>query len=172
MGTGPGTDVRGVARLTRPIAIVVLAAVLALPTARAEEAARESLDRFPTAALTIESGNQRHAFTVWVAATDARRNQGLMYVRSLAAGHGMLFVFRNPQPASFWMKNTFIPLDLLFVAPDGRVIRVVENAVPQSLDTISSMGLVSGVVELAGGSAARLGIRSGDRVHCPALPTL
>ncbi len=150
-------------------ALLVLAALAALPAARAAEPPPEPLEHFPTATLSIDTAGGAHAFKVWVAATEPRRNQGLMFVKSLAADRGMVFAWPAPQVASFWMKNTFIPLDLLFVGVDGRLIRVVERAEPQSLATINSMGRVVGVIELAGGSAARLGIRPGDHVHCPAL---
>ena len=92
-----------------------------------------------------------------------------MYVKSLAPAHGMLFLFDAPQLASFWMKNTLIPLDLLFIAPDGRIIRVAANATPLSVATIDSMGVVSGVLEVAGGTSARLGIKAGDRIRYPAF---
>jgi uncharacterized protein len=150
-------------------AALAFASLLAASPARAGDPALEPLERFPQAALAIASGDATHRFRVWVADTEARHNQGLMFVKSLAPNRGMVFAWQAPQVASFWMKNTFIPLDLLFVGPDGRVIRIVENAVPQSVATISSMGLVIGVVELAGGSVTRLGIHPGDRVHCSAL---
>jgi uncharacterized membrane protein (UPF0127 family) len=104
-----------------------------------------------------------------MATTEARREQGLMYVRHLAPDRGMLFVFEYPQVLNFWMKNTRIPLDLLFIAADGRVVRIAENAEPESLATISSMGPSLGVLELAGGSAARLGLKPGIRIVHPAF---
>jgi uncharacterized protein len=139
------------------------------PAARAADPAQEPLDRLPSADLSVESGGHSHPFKVWIAATEPRRNQGLMYVKSLPATRGMLFLFDAPQVASFWMKNTLIPLDLLFIAPDGRVIRIAENAVPLSEATIESMGVVSGVLEVAGGTSRRLGFKAGDRVHSPAF---
>jgi uncharacterized membrane protein (UPF0127 family) len=129
----------------------------------------EPLDRFAQSALTIDSGGRSHAFRIWLADTPPRREQGLMWIRSLPADRGMLFVFERPQPVSFWMKNTFVPLDLLFVAPDGRVIRIAENARPQTLDAIDSMGVVLGVLELKGGTAKRLGLKPGDRLKHPAF---
>jgi uncharacterized membrane protein (UPF0127 family) len=91
-----------------------------------------------------------------------------MYVTSLAADRGMLFVFEHPAPQAFWMKNTLIPLDILFIAPDGRVIRIAENAKPMSLETIQSMGIASEVLELAGGTSSKLGIVVGARTtHSP-----
>jgi uncharacterized membrane protein (UPF0127 family) len=169
MGTGFAERADAPPSVTSRWLPLALLALLVGAAPRAEEPAREPLERFPRAELSIDSGVQVHRFQVWVAATEPRRNQGLMFVKSLPPTRGMVFVFERPQVASFWMKNTFIPLDLLFVAPDGRVIRAVENAEPQSLATISSMGLVSSVVELAGGSCARLGIHPGDRVRSSAL---
>jgi uncharacterized membrane protein (UPF0127 family) len=130
---------------------------------------REPLERFPQADVRVVSGAKTHAFRVWVADTPARREQGLMWVRSLPADRGMLFVFDAPQPASFWMKNTYVALDLLFVAPDGRIVRVAENAQPESTALIDSMGIVLGVLELRGGTARRLGIAAGDRLLHPAF---
>ena len=150
--------------------LAALALLLAaLGAARAADPPRESLDHFPTAELSVESGGRSHAFKVWIAATEPRRNQGLMYVEALPAARGMLFLFDAPQAAAFWMKNTLISLDLLFIAPDGRVIRIAENATPMSEATIDSMGLVSGVLELAGGTSRRLGFKVGDRVRYAAF---
>jgi uncharacterized protein len=149
---------------------LALALLLAAgPAVPATEAAREPLDRLPTAELSVESAGRSHPFKVWIASTEARRNQGLMFVPKLPAARGMLFVFDAPQVASFWMKNTLIPLDLLFIAPDGRIIRVVENAVPRSEATIDSMGVVLGVLEVAGGTSQRLGFKAGDRIRYAAF---
>ena len=106
---------------------------------------------------------------MYVAATEARRDQGLMFVKSLHPHEGMLFVFPTPQVTSFWMKNCVLALDLLFVGPDGRIIRIVENATPGSLATISSMGVAAAVLEFTGGTSARLGLKPGDHVHYPPL---
>jgi uncharacterized membrane protein (UPF0127 family) len=138
------------------------------PPARATEL-REPLARFPTGEVTVDSLSSRHVFKVWVADTEPHRSQGLMWTKSLPSDHGMLFLFDPPQTVSFWMKNTLIPLDLLFVAPDGRVIRIAERARPLSLAKIDSLGIVRGVLELAGGTSARLGIKPGDRLHHPAF---
>ena len=155
-------------RPSRRWAAVALIALLHAP-AHADGPAIEPLARFPTAELTVDLGGRSQPFTAWVAATEARREQGLMYVKTLAPKRGMLFLFDQPQLANFWMKNTLIPLDLLFIAPDGRIIRVAANATPRSLATISSMGAVKGVLEVAGGTAERLGIRPGHRVRHPAF---
>ena len=173
MGTGsPGADGaatagRRHAALSGALALALLLAATA--AARADEPPREPLERLPTGELSVESGGHSHRYKVWIAATEARRNQGLMYVPSLPAARGMLFLFETPQVTSFWMKNTLIPLDLLFIAPDGRIIRIAENAVPKSLATIDSMGVVLGVLEVAGGTAGKLGFKAGDRVRYPAF---
>src|SRR3546814_13522615 len=86
-----------------------------------------------------------------------------MYRDHLAADAGMLFVYSQPRRVSMWMKNTLIPLDMLFIAPDGRIESIVKRAVPHSLATISSRGKVRAVLELNGGTVDRLGIRPGDR---------
>lgn len=125
----------------------------------------EPLDHFPQTKVRVESASGSHEFSAWVAATEPRRNQGLMQVKSLPPNRGMLFLFDAPQVAIFWMKDTLIPLDLLFIARDGRVIRLVERATPMSESLINSMGVVSAVLELAGGTSAKLGIKAGDRVH-------
>jgi uncharacterized membrane protein (UPF0127 family) len=147
----------------------LLALVCTLAVAAPQENAPEPLSAFPRSQLEIASGAKRVELTVWVADTPSRRAQGLMFVTDLRPLTGMLFVFPEPQPVSMWMKNTRISLDMLFVAADGKVIRIAPKARPESLATISSMGIVTGVIEIAGGEAERLGIHSGDRVIHPAF---
>ena len=117
--------------------------------------------------LTIVSGNGRHAFQVEVARNDADRAQGLMFRRNLAPDRGMLFDFGRVQPISMWMQNTYIPLDMIFIRADGTVARVAENAEPLSTRTIPSGEPVLAVLEVPGGTAARLGIKPGARVEHP-----
>ncbi len=126
---------------------------------------QEPLSHFPRSDIQIDVGGRSYVFKVWLAATPARHEQGLMYVKSLPPNKGMLFLFDRPQITSFWMKNTLIPLDLLFIAADGRVIRIAESATPLSLEPIGSMGMTTGVLELAGGTSEALGIKPGARVH-------
>jgi uncharacterized membrane protein (UPF0127 family) len=114
--------------------------------------------------VTIESATGPHRFNVELAVTPEEMMQGLMFRRSLAPDAGMLFIYETPQRASFWMKNTLIPLDMIFIAPDGRILNIHERAVPQSLEPIPSNGPVKAVLEVNGGTAARLGIKPGDRV--------
>jgi len=145
----------------RLLVLMLLAAAVPLGSALAQ------LQQFPTAPLTIESATGRHDFSVEVATTPGQMEQGLMFRRSLAPEAGMVFDFKTPSMATMWMKNTLIPLDMLFVDAQGRIVNIHERAVPQSLDTISAAAPVRGVVELNGGTTARLGIRPGDRVLFP-----
>lgn len=137
--------------------------------ANASETAQ--LDRlFPRSTLQIATPNARlHKFNVWLADDTERRTRGLMFVKHLADDEGMLFVFEQPQPISMWMKNTYISLDMLFVAADGKIVRVAANTEPMSLKTIESGGPALAVIELKAGSAARLHITKGARVTHPAF---
>jgi uncharacterized membrane protein (UPF0127 family) len=115
--------------------------------------------------LTIRSASATHKFTVEVARTPQEQATGLMHRQSLAPDRGMLFPYEPPQPASFWMKNTLIPLDMIFIRPDGTIARIAANTVPLSLDPVPSLEPVAAVLEIAGGRAAELGIAPGDRVE-------
>lgn len=125
----------------------------------------ENLDHFPRTTLTIEAPGHPCRFKVWIANTHAREVQGLMFVRDLPSDEGMLFPMRPPQVAKFWMANTYIPLDMLFVAPDGRIEKIIANAKPFSLKTLSSDKPVKAVIEIDGGEARRLGLAVGQRVR-------
>ncbi|AVT81438.1 DUF192 domain-containing protein [Rhodopseudomonas palustris] len=108
-----------------------------------------------------------HVFTVEIATTDQEREVGLMYRKSLPDGQGMLFDFRPEQQVSMWMKNTYIPLDMIFIRGDGTILRIAENTEPLSTRIIASGGPVAGVLEVSGGTAKKLGIAAGDRVAHP-----
>lgn len=114
--------------------------------------------------LEIRSGSDVHRFTVEVARTVEQQARGLMYRQELGPDEGMLFPFDPPRPASFWMKNTLIPLDMLFVRADGTIARIAANTVPLSLEQVAVSEPVAAVLELPGGRSAALGIRPGDRV--------
>ncbi|MBM3490382.1 MAG: DUF192 domain-containing protein [Alphaproteobacteria bacterium] len=109
----------------------------------------------------------RHVFRVELADTDAKRQRGLMYRRELAEDAGMLFHFERVAPVSFWMKNTYLSLDMLFLAGDGRIVHIHERAVPESERPIAPPQPVLAVLEVLGGTAQRLGIKVGDRVDHP-----
>lgn len=136
--------------------------------ARADDGAM--LDAFPRATLTIATASaHQHRFEIWVARTDAQQQRGLMFVTELGADQGMLFVEEPPRVMSMWMKNTLIPLDMLFIANDGRIVHIHERAKPQDLTVIGYDKPVRAVLELRGGEAAKRGIRLGDRVASPLL---
>ncbi|ARQ03175.1 hypothetical protein DFP91_1592 [Pseudorhodoplanes sinuspersici] len=117
--------------------------------------------------LEIVTKNGVHVFSVELAANDADRQKGLMFRKELPEGQGMLFDFKQDQDVSMWMRNTYIPLDMLFINADGRIRRIAENTTPLSERTIPSGGPVRGVLEVIGGTAKKLGIAPGDRVAHP-----
>jgi hypothetical protein len=117
--------------------------------------------------LEIASKTGVHIFAVEIADTDAQREKGLMFRKNLPDGQGMLFDFKREQDVSFWMQNTYIPLDMIFIRGDGSVLRIVENAEPLSTRIIPSGGPVLAVLEVIGGTARKLGIAAGDRVAHP-----
>jgi uncharacterized membrane protein (UPF0127 family) len=141
-------------------------AVLAPPEAR--PGTPESivpLSALPRERIAVETRSaRRHLFEAWRADTPETRAQGLMFVRSLQADQAMIFVYEPPQRVGMWMKNTLIPLDMLFVDDAGCVVKVHERARPGDLGTIAADVPVVLVVELAGGTAASLGLGKGDRV--------
>ena len=141
----------------------VLFALLALAPAglRADEAA--PLTKIEP--LTIATENDATMFTVEIADTEQSRERGLMFRQRLPENRGMLFDFGAPRPVSMWMKNTYIPLDMLFIRADGTIAYIAENTVPKSLDTVGITEPVLAVLELAGGTTKKLGIRSGDKVY-------
>ena len=114
--------------------------------------------------LEITTSSGVHAFQVEIADDEASRERGLMYRRFMPADRGMLFEFDRDEPVAFWMKNTYIPLDMIFIAPDGAVTRIAANAEPLSETSIPSGGPCVGVLEINGGEAARIGLRPGDKV--------
>lgn len=116
--------------------------------------------------LTIHTSDGRtHAYRVEVAETDAQQAHGMMYRTEVPPGTGMIFPMRPPRPAAFWMQNTFVSLDLVFIGTDGRVRNIAERAVPRSQALLASAGPVAAVLELAGGEAARIGLKPGDRIR-------
>jgi uncharacterized protein len=123
-----------------------------------------------TEPLGIDTADGVRQFRVEIAADEASRAKGLMFRTAVPAGTGMLFDFSPARPVAFWMKSTLIPLDMLFIGPDGRISNIAERTIPQSLTPVPSDGAARGVLEIAGGAASRLGIRPGDRVHHRLFP--
>jgi uncharacterized membrane protein (UPF0127 family) len=117
--------------------------------------------------LEIATSTGRHVFQVEIANNDASREHGLMDRRYMAPDHGMLFEFDRDEPVAFWMKNTYIPLDMIFIAPSGVVTHIAANAEPLSERAIPSGGPSVAVLELDGGTAASIGLKVGDKVRHP-----
>lgn len=149
--------------MTRTGLAMALAVAAALPLAACDSMAGDAKQAISEAGLavipvTITHDGKAHVFSVELAATSEQQAQGLMYRKALAPDAAMLFPFPQPKFASFWMKNTLIPLDIVFVRSDGTIDRIAENTVPMSEVPIASGGEVAAVLELAGGTAERLGI--------------
>jgi len=115
--------------------------------------------------LTIHSSNGDHRFTVDVAATDEEQQRGLMFVRSLPGDRGMIFPYDPPQNVGFWMKNTLIPLDMIFITSDGRIAGIRANTTPLSTASVGVGQPTRFVLEVPGGYAARRGIAPGDQIE-------
>ena len=143
--------------------LLILACFALLPLLAAVQLGHSA--EFQPLEIVTKSGVQ--VFSVEYAKTDDERAKGLMFRKELAEGKGMLFDFSPEQSVAMWMKNTYVSLDMIFIAGDGRIIRIAENTVPESLATISSGGPAKGVLEVVAGTAKKLGIRPGDRVAHP-----
>ncbi len=134
----------------------------------AATAAAQSLPQsLPTSELRIATSQTQHFLKVELANTDETRARGLMFRMSMPPNVGMLFDYGIDQQVAMWMKNTFIPLDILFIDRRGKIVNIHERAVPLSLASIPSDGPVRAALELNGGSVARLGIKPGDQVFHP-----
>ena len=126
---------------------------------------------FPKDTVTIETvDGKTHKFNVELATTPQQVAQGLMFRRQMAADAGMLFLFERTDPATFWMKNTYIPLDMIFIGLDGRILNIAERTIPLTETPVHAAGPTRAVLELNGGTASRLGLKAGDRVRHSALP--
>jgi uncharacterized membrane protein (UPF0127 family) len=115
----------------------------------------------------VTADGKTHDFTIELADTDDSREHGLMFRETLAPDAGMLFDFKQPKQVAFWMKNTPLPLDMLFIDAGGRIVSMAERTVPQSLTPIGPGEPVLAVLKVNGGTAARLGIKPGDKVIHP-----
>jgi uncharacterized membrane protein (UPF0127 family) len=117
--------------------------------------------------LEIATKNGVHAFAVEMALTPEQQARGLMFRRSLPEGQGMLFEFKREQELSFWMKNTYVSLDIIFIRGDGRILHIAENTEPLSERMVPSNGPARAVLEVVAGTTRKLGIAAGDRVAHP-----
>ncbi len=142
--------------------MIVLALLAALPLAACGAttggAAATSEAGLKIIDVTVRQDDRSHVFRTEIAATTEDQAKGLMYRRALADDAAMLFPFAQPKFASFWMKDTLIPLDIVFVRADGTIDRIAEQTVPGNLEPVVSGGEVAAVLELAGGTAERLGL--------------
>jgi uncharacterized membrane protein (UPF0127 family) len=143
----------------------LLGTVFALLLAVGVPASAVAQGKVETLVITTSQGARN--FEVEVMRNDEERARGLMFRRYMPADRGMLFDFKETQPVMMWMKDTFIPLDMLFIRKDGSIARIAENTEPHSTRTIASGEPVLAVLELNGGIAAKLGIKAGDRVQHP-----
>ncbi len=155
-----------------PLALLIAACS---PTGAAEEplkrpAQMSEENRHPVSGLevvplTVSSAEAKHEFRVEIAASSAEQAKGLMFRTELGPDEGMIFPREPADVASFWMKNTPLPLDIIFVGVDGRIMNIAANTVPYSLDPVPADGLTSLVLEIPGGRAEELGIAAGDTVE-------
>lgn len=148
-----------VTRLARAAAVAGACLVMAFPTAHSAE----------KQLLEITSRTGKHVFSVELAVTDEERERGLMFRRSVPEMYGMLFDFEEDRPVAMWMKNTYVSLDMIFIESNGRIRRIAENTETESEKIIPSGGPVRAVLEVAAGTARKLGIAAGDRVSSPIL---
>jgi uncharacterized protein len=140
----------------RFVAVLLCCAVLVSATAPARVFGQDTID--------IVTGTGVHAFSVELETNFAERERGLMFRKELPEGHGMLFDFQTEQQVQFWMHDTYIPLDMIFIAADGRVVHIAENAKPMSDDLIPSVSQTRAVLEVIAGTVRKFGIAPGDRV--------
>lgn len=132
------------------------------PSTQASLHAESGLQVIP---LTVTTARGRHSFRVEVARTSQEQARGLMFRTAMGPDEGMVFPIAPPRTASFWMRNTVIPLDIIYIGTDGRVLNIAANAVPYDETPLPSAGLVKGVLELNGGRATELGIGPGSLVE-------
>jgi uncharacterized membrane protein (UPF0127 family) len=149
---------------------LAVVAVLAAGGSALGQAPTKAQPTLSTVPLTIVTHDGKtHAFTVEVAATPDEQETGLMFRTSVPSDGGMVFVWNGERDSQMWMKNTLVPLDMVFIGADGTIRAIVENTVPESLAIIDSQVAVHATLELAAGTTARLDIRVGDKVQCKVL---
>jgi uncharacterized membrane protein (UPF0127 family) len=144
--------------------IFVFLAILFVASSACAQQRTDAFAKFGAGKLAIESAKGKHAFNIEIARTPDQQRQGLMWRQKLAPDAGMLFIYDMEMPVSMWMSNTLIPLDMLFIAGDGKIVHIAQRTVPKSEEIISPGRPVQYVLELNGGTASRLGIKPGDKV--------
>ena len=153
------------------VVLLVGAALAALPACKSGGQTAGSTSAPATvASVAIDTGSRKVAFRVEVALTPEEHARGLMYRSQMAADAGMIFVFEEPSVQRFWMKNTLIPLDMIFIGKDRKIVGIVEDAAPET-ETERSVGAPSQyVLEIGGGLSARLGLHRGEPVEFQNVP--
>jgi uncharacterized membrane protein (UPF0127 family) len=141
------------------LGLASLSAVALVPVAFAEE------KQATVEPLSIKTASGTHVFSVEVMRTDAERERGLMFRRYLPLDRGMLFNFEVEQPVMMWMKNTYLPLDMIFITRTGKVVNIAAETEPLSETVIPSAGPIYAVLEVNAGTAASIGLKVGDTVH-------
>jgi len=161
-------------RVTRTVLYTLAACAVGLCVGTAANAQDcgllPSMHRLKVETMTILSPRGPVKLKTELALTPAEQERGLMCRKTVPGDHAMLFVFKPAQPVAFWMKNTLVPLDMLFVGADGHIFNIVRKAPRLSLEPIPSNGQVVGVIEIGGGRADALGIEPGDKVETTSLP--
>ena len=151
------------------VSVLFRASIIVMLTVMTWNLALATSDSRGDSTIVIATRDAQHVFTIEIARTPAEMERGLMYRERLDADRGMLFLYDDDREVAFWMKNTLIPLDLIFADASGRIVAIAERAVPLSTALIPSPGPVRAVLEVNGGTARRLHIQVGDRLLHPAL---
>ena len=144
-------------------ALVALVPLAACNDPFVDEAVAATPTQLDMVTVRIEAGKKTHSYRAEVARTPEQQAQGLMHRKAMARDAGMIFLFPEPRMASFWMANTYLPLDIIFISPQGRVVNVGEG-VPLSTATVESTDWAGAVLELNRGEAARIGLKPGDKI--------
>ena len=139
--------------------------------AQSEEQNKGGEAAVQTEVVTIETDDGPVRIDAEIADDELERNRGLMFRQSLGDNQGMLFIFQQPEMASFWMRNTILSLDIIFIGVDGRILNIADHTTPYSEDPIPAVGMTQAVLEIRAGRAEELGIRPGDRVRHRIFPS-
>ena len=150
--------------LTFVFALALTSAIIIAGSGESQAQGAAQTQPTTTEPLEIVTASGRHVFAIEVMRTDEERERGLMFRRFMPADRGMLFDFKTEQPVLMWMKNTYIPLDMIFISRNGTVTSVAANTEPMSERTISSGPPAFAVLEVNAGVAAKIGLKPGDRV--------
>lgn len=150
-------------RIGRALLLAAALTASGLSACKGPEAKAETLIS-PLEPLTVTTASGVHKFQVEITDDETERQNGLMWRESLSPDRGMLFDFKAEAPRAFWMKNTLIPLDIIYIAADGTIVSIAPMAMPKSEESLPSHGAALGVLEIAGGRAGELGVKPGDKV--------